>query len=202
MSEYPINFSKTEMSFIQDQDFLLSKVEIEKKMKDLMGRVEQELYPSIQEYSWPKEVLSKSGKISKGDNYKGLPYYILDFPRRFDKEGVLAFRTMFWWGNFFSATLHLSGKYLEIARGTLLDNLENIRSSQAYICVYNTPWEYHYGTDNYLPARQIEAGSLQSIFTKKPFVKISYHWPLDQYIELPGLVSSVFSNTQSWITEQ
>jgi len=201
MSDYRIDLSKKEMSLMQNQDFLLSKIEIGKKIEDLMGMVEQKLYPSIQEYPWPEEVLSKSGKISKGENYRGLPYYMLDFPRRFSKEGTFAFRTMFWWGNFFSATLHLSGKYLERRRQVLLANLENIRSSQAYICVNNTPWEYHYGSDNYQSATQFDSPQLQSLFTTNSFLKISYYWPLEIYPELPMVVSSTFRQIQGWMIE-
>ncbi len=201
MSDHRIDFSKKEMSLMQDREFLLSKIEIGKKIEELMGMVEQKLYSSIQEYPWPEEVLSKSGKISKGENYQGLPYCMLDFPRRFSKEGTFAFRTMFWWGNFFSATLHLSGKYLEKRREALLANLESIRSSQAYICVHTDPWEYHYGSDNYMPVSQFTAGQLKSLFSAKSFVKISYHWPLDVYSNLPGLVLSIFRQIQDWTVD-
>jgi len=34
-------------------------------------------------------------KISKGENYEGLPWVILDFPRYFDKENVFAIRCFF-----------------------------------------------------------------------------------------------------------
>lgn len=173
---------------MQDREFLLSKIEIGKKIEELMGKVEQLLYASIQKYPWPEEVLSKSGKISKGENYRGLPYHMLDFPRRFGKEGTFAFRTMFWWGNFFSATLHLSGKYLKNRREALLANLEHIRYSQAYICVNNTPWEYHYGNDNYRPAIEFDHEELKVLFKEKPFVKISFKWPLENFQRLPEQV--------------
>ena len=51
-----------------------------------------------------------SAKISKGENM-GLPWVMLDYPRLFGQEDVLAIRTMFWWGHCFSVTLHLKGRY-------------------------------------------------------------------------------------------
>ena len=54
-----------------------------------------------------------SPKISKGENYRGLPYVMLDYPRLFGREEVLAIRTFFWWGHGFSVTLHLKGGYRE-----------------------------------------------------------------------------------------
>ena len=62
-------------------------------------------------FNLPEEVLIQSPKISRGENYNGLPYVMLDYPRCFGKEDVFAMRTMFWWGNFFSITWHLKGKY-------------------------------------------------------------------------------------------
>jgi len=52
-----------------------------------------------------------SPKISRGENYLGLPYLVLDYPRLFRPDAVLAIRTFFWWGHFFSSTLQLSGGY-------------------------------------------------------------------------------------------
>ena len=34
-------------------------------------------------------------------------------PAVFSKENIFAIRTMFWWGNFFSISLHVSGKYFK-----------------------------------------------------------------------------------------
>src|SRR5450755_2986522 len=56
-----------------------------------------------------KEILETPPRISKGENYKGLPWVVLDYPRAFGRLDVLAVRTLFWWGNYFSVTLHLKG---------------------------------------------------------------------------------------------
>ncbi len=53
-------------------------------------------------------------KISRGDNYNGLPYLVLDHPRIFQKDNIFALRTMFWWGKQLSVTLHLSGSFNEL----------------------------------------------------------------------------------------
>src|SRR6187402_1143085 len=60
---------------------------------------------------FPEEIFRTDPKISRGENYKGLPYVILDYPRLFGREDVFAVRTMFWWGHSFHVTLHLKGKY-------------------------------------------------------------------------------------------
>lgn len=188
-----------EFTYLCDQQFLLSKLEISKKMEGLLGEVEKKLYTIIPEYSWPAGVLVRAGKLSKGENYLGLPYFILDYPRRFDKEHVFAFRTMFWWGNFFSATLHLAGKYLDMSKDALDANLEHLSASDAYICVNDTPWEYHYQSDNYQKINELNINQLRTTLASRPFLKLSQRWELERYIELPVLVPAAFQELLSWL---
>lgn len=194
-------FTEKEMIFLHDQEFLLSKADIIRKIEELLGEVEQELAPCIKEYSFPERILVNSGKISKGDNYRGLPYNVLDFPRRFGKEGTFSFRTMFWWGNFFSATLHLSGQYFETRRNMLIGNVDKLISCDPFICVNSHPWEYHYGKDNYVKASKLGQDQLLLLLASMPFIKISYRWDLEEYKQLPKLVLTVFKNTLGLIAE-
>ena len=194
-----VEFSKTEMGFIKDQEFLLTKIAIGNKVERLLGLIEQMLHQDVKSYNFPNEVLIKSGKISKGDSYQNLPYYVLDFPRKFGKEGIFAFRTMFWWGNFFSATLHMSGEYLDRHRRELIANIDNIKQSNPYVCVNKVPWEYDYGNENYLKAFDLSEDELRAMFNSNTFVKISYKWELEEYQKLPDLVQIAFNEVLNWI---
>ena len=197
-SENP-NFSEKEMFFLRDREFLLSKIEINHKLEQLFAEVENNLYSITPKYPWPTGVLVRSGKLSKGENYQGLPYYILDYPRKFEKEHVFAFRTMFWWGNFFSATLHLAGKYLDMGKNALDSNLEHLSTSDAYICVNDTPWEYHFQPDNYQKLNELNMDQLRATLHSRPFLKLSQRWELERYLELPVLVPAAFEELLSWL---
>ena len=199
MSSQDPLFSPNEFNCLNDKDFLLTKIEVTTKIVTLLGKVEQALAPAINANSWPNQVLAKSGKISKGEMYEGLPYFILDFPRYFHKENVFAFRTLCWWGNFFSSTLHLSGSYLEDTRGNLISATESIIASNAYICVNENPWEYHYRPNNYLAADQFDQNQLAALFNARAFIKISHKWGLEAYAHLPQLVVNSFQQTISWL---
>jgi len=194
-------FTKPEIEFLTDRKLLLSKVHIGKKIEALLGQVEKGLHAVISEYPWPDGVLTRSGKLSKGENYLGLPYYLLDYPRRFDRDNVFAFRTMFWWGNFFSATLHLSGEYLKMSREPLSANIDQIKTSNAFICVNHNPWEYHYHQDNYREVRELTAAQLGKIFSEKSFIKLSFRWEIDRYMDIPSLVPEVFQKMLGWMAE-
>jgi hypothetical protein len=110
-----IHLSILETELIQNKEWILTKRKIIEKVYLLFGST----HDSYKEILKNEQLLPEphykniTGKISKGENYHGLPYVILDYPALFSKEDIFAVRTMFWWGNFFSISLHLSGKYFQ-----------------------------------------------------------------------------------------
>src|SRR5436190_19310256 len=108
-----IRLSDFEIQLVNNSEWILTKNNIIKKAQQLLGVVQENIadYIKTKRKIFPAEIAAISPKISKGENYLGLPWLMLDYPRYFDKENIFAIRTMFWWGNFFSTTLHLSGKY-------------------------------------------------------------------------------------------
>ena len=99
----------------------------------------------------PAEVFSSSPKIYKGENYLSLPYVMMDYPRVFIKEDVFAIRSFFWWGNYFSITLQLSGKFLQAFSNNLQLHLADKMYEDYFICINNSPWEHHFEVTNYKP---------------------------------------------------
>ncbi len=120
-------------------------------------------------FSFPEGINLTTGKISRGENYINLPYMVLDYPAYFKTADIFAFRTMFWWGNFFSSTLHLEGNSLVKARKKLSNNLNKLTGKQVYICTGETAWQYHYGKDNYELLTQDHYG----LINKCGFLKLS-----------------------------
>jgi len=178
-----MNLSDQDLSLISDADFLLAKVEVLSKINALMEETRSVLQAQLgtTDFVFPTDLNLSSGKISKGEYYRHLPYFVLDYPALFGKQDILAFRTMFWWGNFFSVTLHLQGKYLEESRKSLINNISSLLDKQLYICVGETPWEYHYEPDNYEllqveHAEQIKSGE---------FLKLSRKTELSKWKTLP-----------------
>ena len=135
---------------------------------------------------FPKHVDSRTGKIFRGENYNGLPYLILDYPKYFGKDSVYAFRTMFWWGKYFSCTLHLTPLPKEI-------NYNNLLRKDIYICVNDNPWQYHYEKDNYIRVDALSEKKLKTILRKNNFIKLSRKIDLKSYKKLPMFAKETFS---------
>ena len=193
--DQPFQLSGKEFNYIQDKDFLLTKHIIITKIKSELAHIEKALTHTIKisKTDIPVEVLQRAGKISKGENYRGLPYLVLDHPRYFKKEGVFAFRTMFWWGHFFSSTFHLQGKYLDLYRNNILDQILSLKNNNLYICNGATPWEYHYEPDNYLFIDTLEEKELQNLIKTKDFIKISSRLDLKKWYALEEFTIRTFT---------
>ncbi len=166
-------FSQQDFDLLGDKDFLLKKKEltsrIVKKLKSVQSRISETLSES--NFQYPEGIKLKSGKISKGENYKGLPYFVLDFPALYTKNDVFAFRILIWWGNAIIYSLHLQGSILEKYRNILI-NYQN-ELDGFYLCVGDSPWEYDFIEGNYQPIDQIDPDIFNSTVLGHPFLKIA-----------------------------
>lgn len=182
MDAAKIRLSAEEEELVFHAEWILTKNRILEKVKELFGQV-QEAYRLCLSGSnpVPPEVLQCNSKISKGENYKGLPWLMLDFPRYFGKEDVFAIRTMFWWGHFFSITLQLSGKYKQQFEDNLIASSGKIANNDFFICISDDPWQHHFEKDNYLPVESFREEEFKSIVKQQSFLKLAAKFPLQQW---------------------
>lgn len=178
-------FSDEEMRYLLDTDFLLSKRKIDEKIFSGFERCSELLDIEIKSgrYQFNPLHLDWHPKISKGENYRGLPYTVLDNPRYFTRETVLSYRVLIWWGNFISFSLHLKGNDASSACQALAFQLEKFTNEQIYFCVADTPWEYHFEDTNYIALKDLSSEKIQSHFKKNGFIKIAKkatlkEWPI------------------------
>jgi len=179
-----MEFTDREFQIINDQDFLQTKSTAISKIHELLTEVKFELHKTIlhSRINRPLDKKFLAGKISKGENYRGLPYLVLDYPAVFLKDDIFAFRTMFWWGNFFSCSFHLQGKMLELYRNEIIHNISQLANKNIFLCVNQTPWEYHYETDNY---KLLSLDDLDLIKSNH-FIKLSKRFELGSWKNLPS----------------
>ena len=171
---------------------MITKKTVISKIHDLLEKTKKELELHLAHAQLPDRIMSgfRPMKISRGENYRDLPYMVLDYPARFSKKDIFAYRTMFWWGNFFSCTLHLQGKSLLTYRSKILLNIDQLEKHAYYLCISDSPWQYHYGADNY---KQLTISDSNFIETSR-FLKLSKKIKLDEWASLPEFSVSCLSN--------
>ena len=177
-----IRLSPEEEALVNRADWILTKNNILQKVKQLFSGLQTQQQMILQRVpALPEELVNSSPKISKGENYKGLPWLVLDYPRLFDRESFLSIRTLFWWGNFFSTTLHLSGKY-KVAFGVkVTGSFLYLQKQKFSVCVNNDQWQHHFEEDNYKPVAGMGINEFESLARQNSFIKLAKKIPLEQW---------------------
>ena len=175
---------------IANADWILTKNGIIKKTIALLDAIkdQQHLHLEKNRNHFPPEVLEKLPKISKGENYQGLPYLILDYPRVFDKKNILAIRTFFWWGKFFSTTLHLSGHYKKQYEENMLAAFTMLKKEEFSVCINDEEWEHHFEATNYLKLQKCRKNDFKKIISNSSFVKLAKKNSLQNWNDAPRLL--------------
>lgn len=190
-----INLSAKELDLVCNTDWILTKQVVIAKVFKIFG----DAVPLMKHIiinnvnALPAAVTSSQPKISKGENYLELPYIILDYPRCFEKNDCMAVRNLFWWGNFFSSTLQLSGRYKNDAIPALINHFLFIQQNDFYICINNDQWQHHFENDNYLPADNFTLSEFSAMLTREPFIKIAKKIPLNQWDDVPEFIEKSFA---------
>ncbi len=191
-TETKIHLSKHEMELVQNREWILTKHAIINKVYQLFG----ELLATYKEISrqQTQSIIDfykhLGGKISKGENYQGLPYVILDYPASFSKENIFAIRTFFWWGNFFSISLHLSGKKI-LAEKDFSKIFLFLNENKFYVCINKDEWQHDFEPGNYISVSDLSENSFKEI-SKKDFFKISKKHELNKWDEAPEFLKGSF----------
>ena len=189
-----ILLSADELQLVNNTEWILTKRIIIEKVNQLLGHISEQQKRVIEnEKDWlPDAVIQSTPKIAKGENYLQLPYMLLDYPRCFDGVNVFAVRTMFWWGNFFSITLHLSGAYKEMLQKKIIENVDAV-TQEVFICINENQWQHHFGADNYTNIKKLQTNELLDVIIKKTFVKLALKFPLQAWNEIPSLLDDSFN---------
>jgi hypothetical protein len=167
--------TKEEFSIIQNRHFFELKQSALQKIETVFAALQLEIKKDIhqQEYDFPKHTDIEFGKISKGENYKGLPYRILDYPRLFKQDGIFAYRIMFWWGRGFYFTFHLSGKYLKPYLPKVETQFSKWQHQNVFYYHHHEEWEHEIAAPFYHPIENIHFKDLQQIGEQQGFVKFA-----------------------------
>jgi hypothetical protein len=177
-----IQLSAEEMKLVTNSGWILTKHRIIEKVYHLFGNLSEQMQLYLQERSslLAGEVLRLPPKISKGEQYEALPYVVLDYPRLFSKEDVFAVRSFFWWGNYFSITLHLKGKFQLQCCKKITAAIAEKKLQEHYFSFSGNEFSFNLDGKNYFLINNTNEDRYKKM-EQQPFLKISCkisfeHW--------------------------
>ncbi|PWV53306.1 hypothetical protein [Chitinophaga sp. S165] len=178
-----VSLTAEEQALVVNAEWLYLKNSALQKIMTLMGRLQLELqaHPVTNEFPFPGPTLQAGGKISRGERYKELPYVILDYPRFFSKDNIFAFRTMFWWGHYFIATLHLAGEEKERYSNAIVDAWQQLAEHQFQVYLQEDPWEHDLENGNYKLISAIPVQEFKQLIARRSFIKLAKPYSFEEW---------------------
>ena len=170
------DFLASELQMLAKQSIILQKNALLDKVQakpDELGAECLREYPKLAE-------ISPNYKVSKGENLKALPFRLLDFPRHFEKEHILAIRVLIWWGKSCTIILHLKGQFLQKAIPQLYKLKAYAKEANLKISYSGNEWEHDLEAANYSAFSE----TLYTSFNGAEFLKIAVALPLYQLNKL------------------
>ena len=197
--EAKIHLSAFEMELVNNTEWIFTKQIIIDKVYHLFGQLNED-YKQImvdEKYNFSAVIQKRGSKITKGEKYNRLPYVILDFPAFFSKENIFAVRTLFWWGNFFSISLHLSGEYYR-QKTDIPKSINFLKEKDFFVCINESEWEHNFHSSNFINAKELNEKDFENIITRD-FFKIAKKIELADWEKTPFFLKQSFKEIIEFI---
>lgn len=178
-----LRLSSEERQLLLDEGFILTKRSILEKTEKLFGELSEVFRQQVLAQKMnDADFMQLTPKLARGENYHGLPWIMMDYPRLFKKTDTCAIRCFFWWGHYCSITLHLSGYYKDKYQGRIFDFLQDAKENEWVFSVAKDPWQHVISTEHYHVGEQVH--SFAHEWRTSPYLKIAKKIPLTQWDEL------------------
>lgn len=100
-----------QLSFLSNKESFLLKSRVDLTVNQLLYLFQNSISNLLSKgnYTLPTKLSKLPSKVTKGNNHKGFPFQVSDYPATFNQVDVFSFRSTVWYGHFFSFSLILSG---------------------------------------------------------------------------------------------
>jgi hypothetical protein len=164
-----IKLTKTEFEFASSEQYPLIKQTVIHKMTMAFGELGTQLRETLPVSS--PLFANASSKITKGENYQGMPWVVVDIPKIAGRDFEVLYRTMFWWGRYFSLNALLSTNAFD------LSNLPQWHADpalhNALLYTGDDIWQQNLDDPGFVPLKNIDAEQAATLRQSKPHIRIS-----------------------------
>ncbi len=170
-----MQFDKNESELLFNTVLFPLKRQVNQKLYLLFEQIKLRLKDTNQhkQFIFPEGTDSQTGKISQGENYLSYPWVMLDFPKLFNKDEIFAFRTMFWYGHYFSCSMLLSGNCAAYYLPQILKNRNLLTGTAIYISMHVDPWQHEVNDAFCVPQEMLTDAEIVSFVEEKGFIKMT-----------------------------
>ncbi|MCS7078134.1 MAG: hypothetical protein NZ455_15585 [Bacteroidia bacterium] len=184
--------SAYEVCILHDKAFFEAKHAIMQKWERFLSHTADEIYPFLSRSTCilPDEVKMSTPKISKGENYQGMPYMVLDYPRYFGKEDICVFRNILLWNRGLYSTWVFQGKYLPLA----VQSFSLPSEVEIYLHQNTDKWVHEISPGDILLEPSTYSNFILETLNKLDYLKFSAFLSFEQWnVGLSDRVYKVFS---------
>lgn len=186
MRKSTIKLTKHELNFAKDTSYPLAKKSVVQKIALQLNQLGKNMQAVLN----ANNLFDTSEyKITRGENYKHMPYLMLDSPKLNGANFKIACRTMFWWGHYFSCNLFIKTECLNTAEtASLLQKLP-----KAKIWIGDNLWEQELSSGEYVKVNTLTQTQIEIILQKQPYLKLSAKIAINKVEQLPTLACKIYS---------
>jgi len=188
--------SEEQIDFLSSKEFFQLKKEADNKIGSMLYSTQnyiQTLWNSRNRWHLPAEVSKIPGKISKGNNYKGFPYQVFDYPSAFVEKGIFSFRIVVWYGNSFSVNLILTNAFLEFFH----PQIQRLVGKNIQLMKEGNIWETDTSTSSLVPLETPYLADINGYFEKNESIRLIRQFDMNQINSLHRLTVECFND---WFT--
>ncbi|OEK01308.1 hypothetical protein BFP97_07175 [Roseivirga sp. 4D4] len=165
-------------AFITEKQNFILKGEVDTEINRLLYSFQAALASLLEtnQYQLPSKIGKTPFKVSKGNNHKGFPFQVIDYPSSLGQTNVYSFRSVIWYANFFSFNLLLKGE----PKLNYEDRLDHL-VDKGYTLSWNDDiWETEINVGQSLKIASETLDQVSSIYHSNESVKIFIAYNLNQ----------------------
>ncbi|MES2559608.1 MAG: hypothetical protein V4590_07710 [Bacteroidota bacterium] len=190
MRKSTIKLTKHELDVASDTIYPQTKQSVMLKLQQLFTACGQKLNQNL---AYQELTASRQFKITKGEQYKGMPYMVLDTPQIKGPQVNFVLRTMFWWGHYITCNLIIRTDNLSAHQ-----EYKGIRKlRKTYLLNGSDLWEQDLDSPAFTKCSALSEDEIKSVVQSHTYLKLSRKIALRKYAELPKLVDAIYTE---WLT--
>lgn len=177
--------TNTELEVASDTNFFDVKRELTTKIVMTLEQYGEILLQEIISPMLQKQGIQRVGvKVSRGENFKGYPYIVLDCPKLQNTNTEIICRTIFRWGHSWSLHFTVQGKTFERINKSLPDFL-NVLATDWLVYTGENIWEQDTDSVFFVPMFSISEAAFTQTIKRQVFCKIATKINLSDAVEWP-----------------